>query len=402
MSFRPRLTRPQSALAAICGALVLSEIGLRLAHFHSPPSEKPILVWNEQRDPALDAKNGLFVRDARTLWALRPGATIPTRNDGAETPLSQPSERTATSTSPGIDELERVNAAGYRGPLVAYRPSERTLRILVLGDSAAFGAGVRYEDTFSSRLESKLTGAGFDVEVIDAGVEGFTVRQGLERYRSLGRTYHAELVIAAFSGANDLASACDLADAEKIQTLAQRNHGFAGLKRSVRDHMRTWQLVTWMLHRRARNEVLAASNADRLREQELAPDCGNTDWPGLRRVSPSEFAKFLGDLSRASNADGARLILVAMPHSTKAAERLPVLHQYERALFLTAFSEDVQVLDAEGRFESRLKHDGTDDLLFLDDWNPTPFGHDLIAQWLVPLVREQTRNRGRDPLASMR
>lgn len=390
-----------SALAIAGGAIVLVEVGLRAIHFKHPPAERPIVLWSPERDPGLASKDGLFQRDLGALWVPRPQAEIPVPHSpasasGAASEIAAPS---GVSVSAGV---ERVNSAGYRGPLVPFRRPQGTLRILTLGDSGTFGTGVGYWDTYSGRLQTMLADLDIKAEVIDGGVDGYTIRQGLERYRSLGRAYRPMIVIVAFPGANDAEAAFDLGDEEKIRVDIERNSGLAGFVRRLRGHVRTLDLAAWVGNRHALSEVMAASDLERHHERELARDWGNPNWPGQRRVSPSEFALYLGQLRREANADGARVILVAMPHRASAESEAPVLRQYARAVFTTAVSEDAQVLDAQSRFEVRAKHDGTEDLVLIDAWNPTPLGHDLIAQWLLSLVREQTRNRGSDPADSLR
>src|SRR5262249_20298303 len=72
-----------------------------------------------------------------------------------------------------------INRLGMRGPeLEANREggpgSARGRRILGIGDSFTFGPGVRDEDTFLRRLESSLARGGGKVEVLNAGIEGFS------------------------------------------------------------------------------------------------------------------------------------------------------------------------------------------------------------------------------------
>src|SRR5262245_7988462 len=47
----------------------------------------------------------------------------------------------------------QINSLGLRGPETSANKAEGTFRILCLGDSFTFGAGVREEDTFARRLQ---------------------------------------------------------------------------------------------------------------------------------------------------------------------------------------------------------------------------------------------------------
>ena len=65
--------------------------------------------------------------------------------------------------------------------LYANNTAESDLRLLVIGDSLSAGYGLKPEDSFPSRLEEALHGAGYRVHVINAGVSGDTTAGGLSR-----------------------------------------------------------------------------------------------------------------------------------------------------------------------------------------------------------------------------
>jgi lysophospholipase L1-like esterase len=68
----------------------------------------------------------------------------------------------------------------------------------VLGDSFAWGYGVEESERFSQLLEKSL-----DVEVINAGVSGYSTDQELLWYRNEGVKYETDLVILVLAG-NDV------------------------------------------------------------------------------------------------------------------------------------------------------------------------------------------------------
>lgn len=79
--------------------------------------------------------------------------------------------------------LFRINADGFKGPELD--SSHARPRILALGDSTTFGIGI-YD--YPRRLEAALEEQGIPVEVLNAGVEGYSPRHLLyeiERYKSL-------------------------------------------------------------------------------------------------------------------------------------------------------------------------------------------------------------------------
>lgn len=101
----------------------------------------------------------------------------------------------------GIDYRIRTNSLGMREREVKREKKPGTKRILIIGDSIAFGTGVDAEWRFSGFLSRAL---GDDVEVINAGVCGWGTDQELLYYEKTGRDLDPDVVILAFTMANDV------------------------------------------------------------------------------------------------------------------------------------------------------------------------------------------------------
>ena len=65
--------------------------------------------------------------------------------------------------------------------LAAPAGAQDACRIAILGDSIASGYGLMLEDALPAELERRLEAAGYDCEVLDAGVAGDTSAAGLAR-----------------------------------------------------------------------------------------------------------------------------------------------------------------------------------------------------------------------------
>ncbi len=87
----------------------------------------------------------------------------------------------------------RINSMGLRDRELTVPKPERTFRVLALGDSVTFGFGVRVEETYVKRLESRLNRdrarPARRAEVVNAGIEGV----GLDYYFHFLRTRGVEL-----------------------------------------------------------------------------------------------------------------------------------------------------------------------------------------------------------------
>jgi hypothetical protein len=108
--------------------------------------------------------------------------------------------RAGTAGPYGGDEFltwVTINAAGQRGPEHAKARTPGTPRILVLGDSQAWGDGVADHETFSALLD------GGRVEVVNLAVIGYGTDQQLLALERTGAAYRPDVVVVAFYVGND-------------------------------------------------------------------------------------------------------------------------------------------------------------------------------------------------------
>jgi lysophospholipase L1-like esterase len=99
----------------------------------------------------------------------------------------------------------RLNTQGYRDREYAFQKPEGAYRILVLGDSVAFGDGVPVEETFSDQLENLLNRAPElagrrPIEVINTGIRGYNTYQELLLLKEEGLRYNPDLVLLCYVG----------------------------------------------------------------------------------------------------------------------------------------------------------------------------------------------------------
>ena len=146
-------------------ALLLSEFALRLIGL------KPMYVSPE--------RDRFWKYDSLLGWVHQPG-----QQGIFETPQFRTSVR--------------INEKGLRDRSHSYSAQNSSPRILVLGDSFAWGYGVEESDRFSQLLEQSM-----DVEVINAGVSGYSTDQELLWYQNEGTKYETNLVIVQLAG-NDV------------------------------------------------------------------------------------------------------------------------------------------------------------------------------------------------------
>ncbi len=146
-------------------ALFLSEIALRLMGLN------PMYVSPE--------RDRFWKYDSLLGWAHQPG-------------------QEGIFETPQFRTVVRINENGLRDRGHSYERQNDIERILVLGDSFAWGYGVEESERFSQLLEETL-----GIEVINAGVSGYSTDQELLWYRNEGIKYETDLVILVIAG-NDV------------------------------------------------------------------------------------------------------------------------------------------------------------------------------------------------------
>lgn len=166
---RARLSEPLVRIALVVASVVagaalftVAEVGLRL--------------WDPDY---LAHSRGLLVNSDRYGWALRRDVSVVL--DGA---------------------LYNVNRRGYRGREVhPVAPPSAQKRVVVLGDSVAFGLGVSDFDTFASALDARPNG----LEVVNLAVQGYGPDQELLVLQDVGIGLAPDVVLLALCAANDFA-----------------------------------------------------------------------------------------------------------------------------------------------------------------------------------------------------
>ncbi len=94
-----------------------------------------------------------------------------------------------------------VNSIGLRDREIPIPKPPGRKRVLIIGDSIAFGSGVEARERFSNLLNGTLPG---DAEVINAGVPGWGNDQELLFYERDLRRLQPDVVVLQFTGGNDV------------------------------------------------------------------------------------------------------------------------------------------------------------------------------------------------------
>lgn len=130
-------------------------------------------------------------------------------------PASPPEAPAVRSSATGQESASAAQRTG-RASAEALRP-----KIVAFGDSLTAGLGVPQQESYPARLQQRLAQAGYDYEVVNAGVSGDTTAGGLRRVDWLLKS-KPEIVILEL-GANDGLRGLDLRQtAANLQKIIQR------------------------------------------------------------------------------------------------------------------------------------------------------------------------------------
>jgi lysophospholipase L1-like esterase len=108
-----------------------------------------------------------------------------------------------------------INSQGFRGPELSTGPATR---VLILGDSLAFGWGVPIEASFPRIIERRLNERGHRVNVINASVPGYSPWHYERMLKALGDSWKPDIVVVTIVG-NDFMDRGWLANAQGTLTM---------------------------------------------------------------------------------------------------------------------------------------------------------------------------------------
>lgn len=154
---------------AVCALAAASIVGIGLAEgllrvfWTPPPADRAIHSFDFEK---------ALQRDAELGYVPRANATV-----------EYPPYHAAFTT----------NAAGLRGPGVPIEREPGRRRIMVLGDSFAWGHGVSAGEAFPELIDAALP----DADVVNLGVPGYDLAKSLGFYRRVGQRYRPDIVVLA-------------------------------------------------------------------------------------------------------------------------------------------------------------------------------------------------------------
>lgn len=167
---------------------------------------------------------GIYIIDPEIGYVLKPGFRGVIQRAEFKTPVG-------------------INRSGLRGEEL----QDDGYRILVLGDSQAFGFGVLDNETFSVNLQSMLAKhfPAMNIQVLNSGVPGYGTADQLAFLKHRGDEFKPDLVILQFFSGNDIEESRNPSkewaaiDAEGMLT-AKSAYSFAPRPASLQKSTQRW------------------------------------------------------------------------------------------------------------------------------------------------------------------
>lgn len=302
---------------------------------------------------ATAADHGISVYDRTKGWFHVPGA------------------RGAVPIPGGGPGRVRINSLGLRGPEVTLRKPEGVVRVLVLGDSFAFGMGVEERHLFTTLLEGLLEDGspGREFQVINLGVLGYATDQELILFQELGTRLMPDAVVLLM---------CDNDFLGNVQDFVYRRYYKPFFELEAGGRLRAFNQPVPHLDRGQRARLFLGQESNlwnALRRWTRSPDLLEVAVPRDTDQDPILLtAALVRGLSGIVEAAGARLLVANTAHR---GEETPLFHALRPRL------EGIAQLGLEG-FLSRARRNQPDRLWdFPGDTHWNRDTHQLVAQVLA-------------------
>lgn len=311
-------------LGAVLVALVVAEQVLRWIGWEY----KPLTIQVRDRQDArgfhlFDDEH--FVYDPRLLWRPRPGFGV-------------------------------FNAQGFRGEELPRTPAPGEIRILAVGDSNTLGWAGEDGANWPADLDEELSAGRANLEVINAGVWGYSSAQGLARLEE-SLSFRPALVLISF-GSND------------AHRVSRSDREFAAGSQWLR------RLTRWLTKHRL-GQLVAVSFQREASDEPLVP-----------RVPLEKYRQNLERMATMVRSAGAEPVFLTRPFTGTINDPLVwknYAFDYNAVTVETAERNFAMVVDLYSYFKGRPE-------FFTDESHFTADGHlraaKIVADHLRPFVDE--------------
>ena len=257
-----------------------------------------------------------------------------------------------------------INSAGLRSPEIAVPKPAGFKRVLVLGDSVAFGWGVPEEQIFSRRLENTLQKQlACPVEVVNAGVTDYATVDEADYFTHEGLEAEPDVVLVYYIENNNVSNPhIQGAVASFLKDWLVFRSNLAGTV------LYAWRVSRWKWRANAADGDRAAYEAEQ------------RAWSSRPGTTVSVAA--LHEIGSVAKQHGMRTILASNPNNLNDRSIDDVRN---RVLREVAARDGFVLVDIA---PALIPYKGRDLAVSETDRHPNGFAHGVIAEALLPALRD--------------
>jgi hypothetical protein len=254
-----------------------------------------------------------------------------------------------------------TNSKGLRDEEHSYEKEDDIIRILTLGDSVTFGAGVSLNESYTKILEKDLKDSGRNVEIINTGVGGYELDQEYIYYVSEGYKYNASIVLYGIV-LNDIQQV----NISKVMQEKQNINQKSGFRIFIRDHCKSCKFIY---------SVIKNSQENRDEYNQLYFESIYSYWENESLYG--RYEKELFSLKEEVEKNGGKLVLVVFPYTEQFVNSQDFGNLPQEKLKEFANQNNLVLVDLKDDLDSSeyLSH-----YLVKDDVHPNSEGHKISAE----------------------
>lgn len=261
--------------------------------------------------------------------------------------------------------LHRTDSLGLRGAERSLGRSPGRVRVAVVGDSVVWGYGIPEDDTIPALLERLAEKQGVGLDAWNLGVQAYNTYNERAKYARLAPLLRPDVTIVVVLF-NDLQP-----EAQHFRITSMRTLSDARLRPPYPDEWRPILEKSALFHA-----------AIRIYWQVAPPTSEGFNLESLPGVMDQ-----LDAIRTIANGLGSTLIVAAMPSAWPDATRYA---SFSNGLRAFSTKQQVAFVDLASALGSPARREF---LLPADPIHPTPEGTRLIAEALLPLVKEAMKHR---------
>lgn len=262
-----------------------------------------------------------------------------------------------------------TNSSGFRTGEFNYDLNDEELRVIVIGDSYAFGYGVSEGSSFPSILQKNLNREYPDkrVRVINLGIPGYNTAQELATLREVGLSLRPKLVLLAYH-LNDIERLSESRN-ERVWTLK-------GILDSAKEHIHLLRYFLPRVVSLARSFHIGVKSTATAEVQEYI-----TEGPAWKQNQDT-----LKELFGLCAKMHWRLGIVVLPYIVDLSDRHPCIDAYQEVVVFCR-AQGVPVVNTFDYFRGLNARK-----LWINafDGHPNAEGHALIAKAAADLVKTES------------